>query len=413
MAEDPWSERQAVAAIEQALFQAPAPTGRVVVREPSLIRVSGRYATARHYILDYSIEPYRPPRLVEVRHGLWRLRRDGDQWSVVARTELAAGDARVPGFLSDGLDDDFRGSQRVVGIDTDLRRASDADAVRAVLGAYGMSADAGAADLVGALYTEDAVVEICGDQTYRGRKAMVDMINGSAHRSLLPWAAHTMGPALVTIEADRAVSLQIARTYGPPPRSVADLSAWDRRPFRFSVNRWTLVRGGEGWLIAERVSHAVPGSGWREALAAGLLKWSAVPPAAAHAGRDSGYLDRRHALDVVTAAGFRLSAGDESIRWPFTDDARIDVDGRLVAADASAVAAALGAALPFVAVLPTTGSVHVAGPSARVDNFVVTYVDGGSGLIRPTCVHSCRWDLVRHDASWEVRGAQLRSESVA
>jgi hypothetical protein len=373
-----------------------------------MIRVAGRSATARHYVLEYLHEEGRDPRLAELRHGRWTFECIGDQWSVVDRSELMAGDARVPEFLAEGLERDFACARAPVGDDPAQQRAADADAVRAVWAAYGLSADAGNADLVGSLYTENAIVEIGGDRIYRGRKPMMDMINGTFHRSLLPWAGHTMGPGLVATEGDRAVSLHIARTYGPPPRSVADLSTWNRHPFRFSVNRWVLRRTDESWQISRRISHPVPGSQWRTALSDGLMSWRAAPRIEARGGEDRGYLERRQALDIVTAAGFRLSAGDGANRWPFTDDAFLDVEGCRVDAHASALGEALHLADPCIGFVPSAGSVRVEGNSATVEDVVLTYVDDGSGRIGVAGIHSCRWDLVRDGESWMVAGATLR-----
>jgi hypothetical protein len=397
-----------VAAIETLLCEAPAAAGRVVVREPSLIRVAGRSATARHYVLEFVREGERGPRLAELRHGRWTFHRIGDQWSVVDRSELAAGDARVPEFLAAGLALDFACARVPAGDDSALQRVADADAVRVVLTAYGLSADAGDADLVGSLYTEDAIVEIGGDRIYRGRKPMADMINGGFHQSLLPWAGHTMGPGLVAVEGDRAVSLHIARTYGPPPRSAADLSTWNRHPFRFSVNRWVLTRIDDGWQISERISHPVPGSQWRAVLSDGLESWRAVPRIAARGGEDLDYLERRYALDIVTAAAFRLSAADGTQRWPFADDALLDVDGCRVPAHGTALAEALRVTNSCVGVVPAAGSVGVEGSSTIVGDVLLTYSDDGSGRMGPASLHMCRWDLVRDGASWLVLGATLR-----
>lgn len=399
-----------MAAIETLLREAPAAAGRVVVREPSLIRVSGRRATARHYVLEYVCEEGRRPRLVDLRHGRWNFDRIGDHWSVMDRSELSAGDARVPAFLAEGLGRDIacaRSPARALAGDGQ-QRAIDVDAVRAMWTAYGLAADAGDADLVGSLYTEDAMVEIEGDRVYRGRKSMADMIDGAFHRSLLPWAGHTMGPGLVAIAGDRAESLHIARTYGPPPRSVADLSTWHRHPFRFSVNRWVLIRTDEGWQISERISHPVPDSQWRAVLSDGLMSWRALPPNVAPDGDDAGYLARTHARDIVTAAGFRLSAGGGTHRWPFTDDAFLDVDGCRVPAHGSALAEALTLTDPCVGVVPTAGSIRFGETSATVDDVVLTFVNDGSGLMGPAGVYRCRWDLVRDGASWMVTAATLR-----
>lgn len=409
MGKDPWAGRLAVAAIENLLCAAPSPGGRAVVREPSLIRVSGGEATARHYVLEYDLAR---ARLIDLRYGLWRFHRADDRWSIVDVAEVSAGDGRVLEFLADGLDRDFAAVRVPPGDtgetdDSELQRATDADAIRAMLAAYGLAADAGDADLVGALYTPDAVVDIGGDQIYAGREPMMDMIAGRFHRSLLPWAGHTMGPSLVSVDADRAVSLHIGRTYGPPPRSVTDLSAWNRHPFRYSVNRWTLVRGDPEWQVAERISRPVPGTEWRALLADGVRAWREN---SVSGGERSDYLDTRRALDVVTAAAFTLSAGGVIGGWPFTGDAHLDIDGRRVRA--AAMTAGLDLPHPCVGLLPTSGSARVDGNSATVSDLLMTYVDDDSGRIGPVRTDFCRWDLLREGDSWAVRGATLHDGSV-
>ncbi|PXX01672.1 SnoaL-like protein [Mycolicibacterium moriokaense] len=379
-------------AIEQLLVGQPLADGRLVVREPSLIRVDGTRATARHYVLEYDLSR---ARLASLRYATWLLHRGPDgRWAVVDASEVAAGDARVSDFLNDGLAADFAAVHSAAGPGR-MRSATDGDAIRAVLAGYGLAADAGDADLVGALYTADAVVDISGDRVYRGRKAMSDMIRGEFHRALLPWAGHTMGPSLVAVDCDRAQSLHLGRTYGPPPRSVDDIAHWDRRPFRYSVNRWTFVRGGGAtWQVATRRSCQVPGPDWRGLLADGLRQWRDASPA--DLGTPEGdpaaareHLDRRRTLDIVTAAAFTVTVSGKAHGWPF-------VDGDQVVLPLDDMSACVG-------IVPAAGSVTLNGATATVLNVLVTYVDDGSKRIGPARLDPYRWELVSDGASWSVR----------
>ncbi|WP_208611731.1 nuclear transport factor 2 family protein [Mycobacterium paraffinicum] len=393
----PQTELTDIAAIERLLNPEIDRGEKLVVREPSLIRVSGCAATARHYVLEYDLAR---ARLADLRYAAWRFAKEADgAWRAVEVSEVAAGDARGPEFLGDGLDRDFAALDVCCDYTGAVANALDAEAIRATLAAYGLAADAGDADLVGALYTADTVVDIVGDRTYHGRESMAEMIRGDFHRSLLPWAGHTMGPALVSVSGDRAVSLHVARTYGPPPRSVTDLSRWNRRPFRYSVNRWELLRGDGGrWQVAGRRSCPAPGPDWRGLLAEGVSEWRA---ATAHFGQAKpqsaeldAFLDSRRALDAVTAASFALTADAHTRAWPLADGARIEIGEH--------------PGPRTVGMLPTPGVVRVDGGSAAVTNVVVSYVDDGSGRICPSRLDRCRWILVRDDRSWVVRGVHGR-----
>lgn len=386
-----------VASIEQLLDESTDIGDHLIVREPNLIRVSDIQAVARHYVLDYDLAR---TQLADLRYAVWRFEKGPEgRWSTVAKSEVKAGDSGGPDFLNDGLDRDFDALTVPGDQDGAVQHAADSTAIRATLAAYGLAADAGNAGLVGSLYTPDTVVDIAGDRIYRGRDSMAEMIRGGFHRSLLPWAGHTMGPSLISVRGDRAVSLHVGRTYGPPPRSVTDLSGWNRRPFRYSVNRWELVRADHRrWLVAQRRSCPAPGPDWRDLLAEGVREWRGAiddfEPSPSCPDGMHELVDTRRALDVVTAAAFTLIVDADAHEWPFADDARIEIRRT--------------AQPPTVGLLPTPGSVRVAGKSATVDNVVVHYVDDGSKRIGPARFDRCRWDLARDAGSWMVQGVTAR-----
>lgn len=366
--------------------------GRLEIREPSLFASDGTSATLRHYVQVFDVAD---ARLVDLRYATWRLDLDADGgWRVADHAEVAAGDERALAFLADGLRAD---TTRAVG-----PAAADHSAVRGVLAGYGLAADAGDADLVGDLYTIDAEVRITGDQTYHGRSSMAAMIGGEFHRSLLPWAGHAMGPAMVWTDGDTAFSAHIGRTYGPPPKDPAARAGWRRRPFRYSVNRWELRRGTDGqWRVALRDSLPVPGPRWRRALAQavtdmGTFNQRAGSPTGAGETTDA-------ALSTITAAAFALTIGTASAgRWPFAAHANLTIDGQDVDLSGSSVTGRLCGRLSCAGVLPTLPIVRWAADRATACGAVISYVVGERGRVEPLRIDIAKWTLNRCNGHWVV-----------
>jgi len=372
-------------------------SGRIELREPCLLVIGGSSARLRHYVQVFDTATVR---LVDFRYATWHLDVDivGD-WTLADAAEVAAGDECALEFVNRGLRSDVA---LAVG-----PASGDRAAVLGVLAAYGLAADSGDAALVGELYTADALVEIAGDQIYRGRDSMEAMIAGPFHRSLLPWAGHTMGPALTWSDRNTATSVHVGRTYGPPPKGGAT-GEWKRRPFRYSVNRWELTRGGDGrWRVAHRVSHPAPGPQWRATLVEGKRAARAHARLAA-AGPGA-------ALDTVTAAAFAITGGDLiDDQWPFAERCRLTVDGRAMPADR--MASYLTGKSSCAGVLPTEGVVIGTGDQTRVYNAVLTYAEDGPARVAPVRVDIARWTLNRQDGRWrvaEVVMAAGRSEAAA
>lgn len=367
-------------------------SGQIEIREPGLFAMDDTSATLRHYVQVFDVAD---ARLLDLRYATWRLDLDSiGGWQVGASAEVPAGNEHAPSFLADGLKADIA---RAVG-----QRAVDDAAVLGVLAGYGLAADAGEAGLVGDLYTPDTVVNIAGDHTYRGRRNMEAMIRGEFHRSLLPWAGHTMGPAMVWFDGDTAISVHIGRTYGPPPSHPAALADWHRGPFRYSVNRWELRRGADGrWRVRRRDSLPVPGPHWRSVLTQAVANMGTVTQGA---GSLTGPGERvRAASSAITAAAFAMTTGTARAGcWPFTAQARLSMDGDAVEVSGSVLTERLYGRLPCAGIVPTQPIARCQAGTTTIYDAVISYVEGESGRVEPLRIDVARWTLNHHDGQWLV-----------
>ncbi|MDG2304444.1 MAG: nuclear transport factor 2 family protein [Candidatus Binatia bacterium] len=141
-----------------------------------------------------------------------------------------------------------------------LGRVEDELAIHRLIVRYGLAVDAGDAEAAMALFTEDSVYEVGAvgtgirDETrkpliMRGRAAVGKMVQSEAHQALLPNAAHTIGPAVVTMAGETASATGYPRIY---LRENDDF-----RLFRMAVNHWELVKNDERWWIHRRTSVAL------------------------------------------------------------------------------------------------------------------------------------------------------------
>jgi uncharacterized protein (TIGR02246 family) len=140
--------------------------------------------------------------------------------------------------------DDLR--QTVAALAQRVQALEDELAVHRVIVRYGFAVDSGEADRTAALYTEDTIFDVDGTNIMRGRKGVRDMVNGPSHQSLLPNCAHTIGPAVVEVDGDRATATGYTRIY---LRTGDNINL-----FRIGCNRWELVKKDGAWQIAHRTS---------------------------------------------------------------------------------------------------------------------------------------------------------------
>jgi ketosteroid isomerase-like protein len=122
-------------------------------------------------------------------------------------------------------------------------------AVHRAIVTYGFAVDTGDAERTGELFTEDTLYDVDRDLVMHGRQGVRDMVSGERHRSLLPNCAHTIGPAVVEIDGDRAVATAYSRIYLRDQNGV--------RLWRLSFNRFELERRDGRWQIARRTTRMV------------------------------------------------------------------------------------------------------------------------------------------------------------
>ena len=128
-------------------------------------------------------------------------------------------------------------------------------AIHRLIVRYGLAVDAGDADGAAAVFTEDGVYDVDVGRM-EGRDAVHAMIRGERHQVMVGHCAHQIGPAIVQVDGDAATALGYSRVYLQGDDGIAI--------YRVSVNRWTLARHGDGWIITHRLTRLL---GHAEALA--------------------------------------------------------------------------------------------------------------------------------------------------
>ena len=129
---------------------------------------------------------------------------------------------------------------------------SDTEEITQLVAAYGSAVDAGDADAVAALFTEDGVYDVSPSPLV-GREAIRAMVLGEHHQALLArGCAHVMGLPRVVVEGT---------TEWATHHSVVLVKEGDGfRVWRASANRWELVRTDDGWRATRRVNRPLDGS---------------------------------------------------------------------------------------------------------------------------------------------------------
>jgi uncharacterized protein (TIGR02246 family) len=142
-----------------------------------------------------------------------------------------------------------------------VQALEDKAAVHEVLTAYGPAVDAGDADAVGRLWTEDAVYDI-DIRVMEGRDAITEMVRTAPHQNYLhEGCGHLLDPVHIRVDGDTAV----ATCHSLLLRRDADADSF--RVWRVTANRFELVRTDGTWLIQRRTARLLDGS----AAARGLL----------------------------------------------------------------------------------------------------------------------------------------------
>ncbi|CAN5155893.1 nuclear transport factor 2 family protein [soil metagenome] len=129
-----------------------------------------------------------------------------------------------------------------------------------LVASYGPLVDAGEAERVADLWTDDGSYDVEG--YYMGNRSEIPaMVRSDAHQGLIAGGCcHFLGPAHVTVDGDRAVavceSVLLVRREGR------------NHPVRMGVNHWELVRMPAGWRTTRRTTRRLDGSPETRALLA-------------------------------------------------------------------------------------------------------------------------------------------------
>ncbi|WP_372733494.1 nuclear transport factor 2 family protein [Nocardioides sp.] len=142
--------------------------------------------------------------------------------------------------------------QRLAALEARVQRLEDELAITRLVASYGPLVDAGEADAVAALWTEDGVYDVEG-WSMSSRDDLRAMVRSEGHQHLITGGcSHFLGPAHVVIDADTAVA-------------VCESILVRHREGTFSVrragaNRFELIRTPEGWRVVHRKTRVLDGS---------------------------------------------------------------------------------------------------------------------------------------------------------
>ena len=96
---------------------------------------------------------------------------------------------------------------RISALEDRLARLEDEHAIARLIASYGPLVDAGEADRVAELWTEEGVYDV-EDYLMEGRDQVAAMVRSDAHQGLIGrGASHFLGPAHVSVDGDRAVAV--------------------------------------------------------------------------------------------------------------------------------------------------------------------------------------------------------------
>lgn len=141
---------------------------------------------------------------------------------------------------------------RIAALEARLHVLEDHRAISQLVASYGLLVDAGEAERVAALWTEEGVYDV--EEFFMGNRGEIEaMVRSDAHQGLIGGGcSHFLGPAHVTVDGDRAVAVC---------ESVLLVRHHDRVfPARIGVNHWELLRTPDGWQTVRRTTRGLDGS---------------------------------------------------------------------------------------------------------------------------------------------------------
>jgi hypothetical protein len=148
-----------------------------------------------------------------------------------------------------------------------LSAVEDRLAIYNLLAAHPLSADTGDREFIEAIYSDDVVFDRGpGLDGARGRENLVAFVERDAHREAIAGGlAHFGNLPLVEIDGDTAMAtsylaLIVVDSDGKPRELPNHGVSTGFRIHRVYVNRWTLTRTDERWVIAARTLIPMDGS---------------------------------------------------------------------------------------------------------------------------------------------------------
>ncbi|ONM49991.1 nuclear transport factor 2 family protein [Nocardia donostiensis] len=135
-----------------------------------------------------------------------------------------------------------------------VQALEDKAAIHEVLTAYGPAVDAGDADAVGRLWSEDAVYDL-DIRVMEGRDAITEMVRTAPHQDYIDeGCGHLLDPIHIRVDGDTAV----ATCHSLLLRRNPDADSF--RVWRVTANRFELARVDSTWLIKRRTARLLDGS---------------------------------------------------------------------------------------------------------------------------------------------------------
>ncbi len=142
-------------------------------------------------------------------------------------------------------------TDRLAALERRLQALEDEREITRLVTAYGPLVDAGAADEVAALWTEDGVYDV--DEAFLdGGDAIRAMVTSTGHQKWIErGCAHVLGPAHVTLDGDEAVAVchSLMVVHGEQGFRVR----------RATANHVQLRRTPAGWRVTVRTSRVLDG----------------------------------------------------------------------------------------------------------------------------------------------------------
>jgi uncharacterized protein (TIGR02246 family) len=136
-------------------------------------------------------------------------------------------------------------AQQVEALTRRVQALEDELAIHRLIVRYGLAVDTGDSERTAAVFTPDGVYD-ADVQRMEGRAGVADMVRSDRHQRMVGHCAHQIGPAVVRVDADRAVAIGYSRVYLQSEQGIGI--------YRVSLNRWELERQHGHWRIRHRLT---------------------------------------------------------------------------------------------------------------------------------------------------------------